>query len=102
MNTNPVQVVVLAQPGITDKQVKYRNMRSSLARQLVRLGILQLLIGILCIIFQGVAVWIFVSERYFGSVLDYIGHGFWIGIMVSIKLLSNMDKSSFVAYDTLM
>jgi len=94
--------------GITDTQMKYRNMKPSLARQLVGLGITQLIIGILCIIFQGFAVGIFVNEnhkihwptynRHLRS-LDFIGHGFWTGLMVSNTLMSNMNRSSlFVRY----
>ena len=89
MNTNPVQVVVIAHPGNIDKQIKYRNMKTGLARQLVALGILQLLIGILCIIFQGVAVGIFANSRYaYMYSIAFIGHGFWCGIMVSNRLMS--------------
>jgi len=97
MSANPVQVVVIAQPGTVDKQIKYRNMKTGLARQLVAFGILQLLIGILCIIFQGVAVGIFAnqsSSRYaYMYSIDFVGHGFWCGIMVSNTLMSGCGGS---------
>jgi len=95
MSANPVQVVVMAHPGIIDKHIKYRNMKASLARQLVGLGIAQLLIGFLCIIFQGIAVGIFVNQslgQYILS-LDFIGHGIWCGIMVSDTLMSSICRS---------
>ena|SRR6218665_375736 len=93
MNANPVHVVVIAHPGIIDKQIKYRNMKTSKVRQLVGLGITQLVIGILCIIFQGVAVWIYVTGRLFS--LDFVGHGFWTGILVSHTLMSSIGLRSW-------
>ena len=89
MSANPVQVVVMAHPGIIDKQIKYKNMKVSFARQLVGLGITQLLIGFLCIIFQGIAIGIFVNQRHgrYLRGLDFIGHGFWCGITVSNTLM---------------
>src|SRR6218665_1417868 len=100
MNANPVQVVVLGSPAIIDKQIKYRNMKTYLARQLIALGILQLIIGILCIIFQGVALGIFLSQiqnNTYLSSIDFVGHGFWTGLMVSNTLMSNMG---YIDFDT--
>src|SRR6218665_2160110 len=95
MNANPVQVVVIAHPGTIDKQIKYRNMKNYLARQLVGLGITQLIIGVLCIIFQGVAVGVFANSSIG---IEFFGYGFWNGIMVRNSGMSNIGRFSILRY----
>lgn len=86
MNTNPVQVVVVAQPGIGDKQSKYKNMKVGLAKQLIGLGVMQLLIGVLCIVFQAISLGEYESVPLYSDVnYMYIGHGCWIGLLVRNK-----------------
>lgn len=101
MNTNPVRVVVLAQPGLTDKQSIYKNMKNGLAKQLVGLGVMQLLIGILCLIFQAISLGVYVTAPLYSGV-NYIRHGCWIGVLVRNKWAPHMYNYSFIACDTLI
>jgi|SRR6218665_1653765 len=86
MNTYPVQVVAVAQPGVIDRQDLYRNMRDDRARQLTRLGIAHVLTGVLCIIFQGASLGVHLSLKLPAGVVDVI-HGFWAGPLVRKKLV---------------
>lgn len=94
MNTNSVQVVVFAEPEIIDKQSIYKNMKSGLARQLIGLGVVQVLIGILCMIFQAISMGVGADGRYFFYGLDLTGYGLWIGLMVSNKCLECLARNS--------
>lgn len=84
LNACEVYVVILAQPGLMDK--KYRDMKPALAKKLIGLGTTQFIVGILCVIFQAVSVWLFDNaSRSYHIILSFafVGHGFWIGITVS-------------------
>jgi len=90
MHTHPARVVVIADPQMIDNQIE---MTTYIARQMVALGILQLLIGILCTIFQCVALGIVANQPWYLYGIDIYGHGIWNGTLVSTSLMSNMDKS---------
>ena len=85
INNRSVQLVVQAQPGIREKQSIYKNMKIQQARQLIGLGMLQILIGILCIICQGVSLKMHANN----FTLFFVGHGFWAGLLVSSKFIPN-------------
>ena len=72
-------------------------MKTSTARQLVGLGITQLVIGILCIICQGVVVgiYMYVNGRLRVRSIDFVGHGFWTGILVNYTLMSIIGLHSW-------
>jgi len=56
-------------------------------KQSIGLGITQIIIGILCVIFNSVALGV---SYYGGNGLGAVGHGYWCGIMVS-----NLSDESF-------
>ena len=92
MNAYPVQVVAVAQPGVIDRQDLYRNMRDAFARRLTRLGIVHVLTGVLCIIFQGASLGVQLNLKLpaAGVVYIYVIHGFWAGPLVRKKLVSQV------------
>jgi len=91
MNAHPVQVVVVAHPGVIDRQDLYRNMRDDRSRQLTGLGIVHVLIGVLCIIFQFASLGVHLSLKLPAGVARII-HGFWAGPLVRKKLVYQIMK----------
>lgn len=83
VNANGVPVVITSQPMQfdQDKQRPYSTMRNDYAKQLIVLGSLQIVFGVLSIVFEAVSVGIFSRGGFFS--LAFVGHGFWIGILVS-------------------
>jgi|SRR6218665_18881 len=90
MNAYPVQVVAVAQPGVIDRQDLYRNMRDAFARRLTRLGIVHVLTGVLCIIFQGASLGVYLNLKLPAAGVVYVIHGFWAGPLVRKKLVSQV------------
>lgn len=78
VSRNPSQVVVVGQPDGTSS---YKNMNNRLARQVIVLGIVQILIGTLCIIFQGISLGVYMTFPFQGNVEDILP-GFWTGLLV--------------------
>src|SRR6218665_2381757 len=65
------------------------NMKDSVATRMFGLGVMQLLIGGLCIIFEGIGLGVCMIGSYYCGI-DFIGHGFWAGFMVRNKLMFQM------------
>lgn len=76
-NPGEILVVVMAQPGLGDKQSTYKSMKQGTAKQLIGLGIVHIVNGILCIILQSIDLGISAGS------LAFMEHGIWIGAMVS-------------------
>lgn len=83
VNANGVPVVIAAHPMQfdQDKQRPYSTMRNDYAKQLIVLGSLQIVLGVLSIVFEAVSLGIFVQEDF--HIWPLVGYGFWIGILVS-------------------
>src|SRR6218665_3246957 len=89
VSRNPSQVVVLHQPAVIDKQSSYMNVKQGLALQLIILGILEILIGILCIIFQVIHLWVY-SRYPYAVGIEHVVPIFWSGVVVRKKLIPQM------------
>src|SRR6218665_3627882 len=76
--------VYLQPPQVTP--IHYRH------KQSIGLGAAQIVLGSLCIVFNGIALGI---GMYDG--LEFVGHGFWCGVLVSAHL-SPSSKTCYRAY----
>lgn len=87
MNLNGMQVVVVSQPGLQNEQMAHITMKPRLAKQLIGLGVVHILNGVFCIIFQSVSLEKHLnSGPWFPSVLTlaFCGYGFCCGHSASI------------------
>jgi len=86
MNLNGMQVVVITQPGLQNKQMAHIRIKPRLAKQLIGLGVVHILNGVFCIIYQSISLEIYVNATsYIGpDSIVWLGHGFWCGLSVSI------------------
>jgi len=82
INSNQALAADLAHP-------EFINMKDRLATRLFGLGVMQLLIGGLCIIFEGIGLGVCMIGSYYCG-FDFIGHGFWAGFLVRNKLTFRM------------
>lgn len=85
VNANGVPVLVTNQPRgfLQEKRLPFINMGNCVARGLIVLGSLQMVLGLLAMGCNavGLSKWHTVGNDV--SSATYIGHGFWMGIVVS-------------------
>lgn len=81
-NANGVQVITFTQPpGLSSGAHHFASIRKDFVNQLKILAALQMLFGILCLVFETASVTVLVHFRL--QNLAFEGYIFWFGIFVS-------------------